>query len=65
MKDLTGYISKEKGEFFVDREDLDTGLRLVKPGDQIQFIYRKKSYQALVTDDARGRDDDIYRLELM
>lgn len=64
MKDVTGYIAKNKGKFFVDREDLDSGDEVVAPGDKIKFSHKGTSYKGVVSDRSSGRDDDVYEVDL-
>lgn len=62
--DMTKYIVKNGKTFVVDRTDIDTGKRLVKPGDVVSFKHKGKTLQARVTDRALGRDD-VYEVELL
>ncbi len=64
LRDMTKYVVKDTGNFYVDSYDVDTGNTLVNPGDKIKFTYRGKLYKATVTDEAEGRDDDVYLLDV-
>jgi hypothetical protein len=63
-KDMTNRVTNQGGSFWVDRENAETGKELVKPGDTITFVHKGKKRTGRVTDDAKGRDDDMYRVEL-
>lgn len=58
ISNIDGLVIKEKGRYWIDREDVSTGEQLVAPGDIIAF----KGAKWRVTDTTSGRDNDIYRL---
>jgi len=58
-----GYITKQDGKWVVDREDLDSGKRIVRRGELITFTKAGKTYIARVSNTANGRDDDCYLLK--
>ena len=58
------FITYEKGKFYLDSEDVDTGKELPKAGDLIEFIFEEKRYKAKVGS-SHGRDDDVYELSLL
>jgi len=64
-KDLSDFVAKTGKYFYVDREDIDTGVEIAKPGDTIKFKWHKKKYKAKVTGKSHGRDDDVYKLKLI
>jgi len=57
------YITRKRDKFFIDREDIDSGDELVKPGDKITFKRANKKYKAVVSSKTHGRDDDVYELK--
>ena len=60
--DMTDRVVKSGGMWMVDREDIDTGKTLVKPGQTITFKHGGKKYKGRVSSHAVGRDDDCYEL---
>jgi len=64
MVDYKRHIVKSKGEFYIDREDMETGKPIAKPGDTISFKYKGQSFVGQVSDDSYGRDDDVYRIDV-
>ena len=63
--DFTDYIVKDDGEFWVGREDPNSGIEVTKPGDEIYFMYEGSAYTGIVSDHAEGRDDDMYRVYIV
>jgi hypothetical protein len=61
----SGYITKARNGFLIDRENLDTGEEIVSPGDRIQFMFQKRKYEALVTNQSFGRDEDVFLLSVL
>ena len=61
-KDYSQYIVRQKGSFFVDSETDD---EMVEPGQKILFTYKGKKYIGKVTDEAFGRDNNVYRVEIL
>lgn len=62
MKDLSAFVAKDGKHYFIDREDIDSGKAVAKPGDTVMFNHDGNGLTAVVSDDARGRDDDVFRL---
>jgi len=58
-KDMQHYIVKQGKHFYIDR------TVLTYPGKVITFAYRKKKYTAEIIDEAYGRDDDVYKLNIL
>ena len=49
VKDVTGHVVKEDGEYYVDSED-GSGGQLVSPGDDVTFELKKgKKYRGTVS----------------
>lgn len=63
-KDHTDRVVHHKGHFWVDREDTESGKQISKPGQKIKFTHKGKKYSGTVSDEARGRDDDVYKVHL-
>lgn len=61
-KDFTDRVVKNGNKFYVDREDVDTGKTITKPGQRIAFTHNNKQYTGTVSSEARGRDDDVYKV---
>lgn len=62
--DHTGHVAKRGKHFYVDRENIDTGKEISKPGQKIKFSHKGKTYSGTVSDQAHGRDDDIYKVDV-
>lgn len=62
--DHTDRVVHHKGHFWVDREDTESGKQISKPGQKIKFTHKGKKYSGTVSDEARGRDDDVYKVHL-
>ena len=56
MKDLTNYIVKEDGKFYVDCWDVDSGDPVFEQGEVFFFEYEGKQYKGM----AALEDDEIY-----
>ena len=56
MKDLTDYIVKEDGKFYVDCWDVDSGDPVFEQGEVFSFEYEGKQYKGM----AALEDDEIY-----
>jgi len=56
MKDLTDYIVKEDGKFYVDCWDVDSGDPEFEQGEVFSFEYEGKQYKGM----AALEDDEIY-----
>lgn len=59
IKDMTGYVVRHKGQYYVDRFDLEGEEELVKPGDKISFTINKKFVTGYVLNKSFGRDEDM------
>jgi len=56
MNNLTDYIVKEDGKFYVDVWDVDSGDPVFEQGEVFSFEYEGKQYK----DMAALEDDEIY-----
>lgn len=61
-KDFSDNVVYSKGSFYIDRQDINSGKRLVKPGDTVSFTSNGKSYSMIVSGTTVGRNDDMYEL---
>ena len=61
-KDLSDFVSVKGKSAFVDRFNIDTDEEITQPGERIKFTRKGKTFSAIVTDEAVGRDDDMYIL---
>lgn len=62
-EDVTQYVTRHEGNFYVDSWDAHTAAMdsIVEPGDKVTFVYKKKRYNAIVTDEEIG---DNYLLDV-
>ena len=60
--DYTEYIVQDKEEWYVSKEDINTGKTIAEPGTIIIFKQGRKIYTGFVTEEPYGRDKDVYRL---
>jgi hypothetical protein len=51
MKDLTDYIVKEDGKFYVDCWDVDTGDPVFEQGEVFSFVYEGVTYKGMAEAD--------------
>ena len=56
MNNLTDYIVKEGGKFYVDCWDVDSGDPVFEQGEVFSFEYEGKQYKGM----AALEDDEIY-----
>jgi hypothetical protein len=54
MNNLTDYIVKEDGKFYVDCWDVDSGDPVFEQGEVFSFEYEGKQYKGM----AQGDDED-------
>jgi len=52
MKDLTDYIVEDKGAFYVDVWDADSGDAVFEQGEVFSFAYEGKQYKGMAQGDA-------------
>ena len=62
VTDHTSYIVHNKGKFHVDREDVNTGHQVTKPGDKIKFKHKGEWHEGEVSHNASGRDNDTHEV---
>jgi hypothetical protein len=65
VKDVSDYVAKSGNKFLVDREDTETGNDVVTVGETVMFVYKMKEHRGIVSDRARGRDDDVLEIDLI
>ena len=61
-KDITDHVVYDKNNFWADREDADTGKILIRPGDKVKFTYNNKKMTGVISNKAKGRDNDVYKI---
>ena len=65
QKDITGHVAKDGNKFYADRTDVETGKVILKPKEEISFKHNGKTMHAIVSKRAKGRDDDVYELDIV
>lgn len=64
MKDVTGYVAPHQGHFYVDSYDIESGGSIADPQDEICWVQDGQRFEGVVSDEARGRDDDVYKINI-
>lgn len=64
-KDVDGYVVLQGKTWWVDREDTDTGAVIAQVGDTVMWVYNNKEYRGIVTNECKGRDGDVMRVDLI
>lgn len=61
MKDLTDYVVKENGKFYVDCWDVDSEDPVFEQGEVFSFEYEGRTYKGM----AEGDDDEVAEVLLV
>ena len=66
MKDLSDYIVKEGGKFYVDCWDTDSGDPVFEQGEVFSFVYEGVTYKGMsALDDEELYDDEVAEVLLV